>query len=102
MTDVWSFGVTLWEILGFARRQPFDNLSDEQVIENLGHCYCEDGNYRPLSPPPNSPKEIIDLMFECWNHDEKRRPTAVEIHMFLARKNKGFNPDDENSDAAIN
>jgi hypothetical protein len=31
--------VTLWEILTFAREQPFENLSDEKVIENIGHIY---------------------------------------------------------------
>lgn len=40
--DVWSFAITLWEILTFAREQPFENLSDEKVIENFGHIYQDD------------------------------------------------------------
>lgn len=31
---VWSFAVTLWEILTFAREQPFEDLTDEKVVEN--------------------------------------------------------------------
>lgn len=41
-SDVWSFAITLWEILTFAREQPFENLSDEKVIENFGNIYQDD------------------------------------------------------------
>ncbi|XP_048779029.2 discoidin domain-containing receptor 2-like isoform X2 [Ostrea edulis] len=94
-SDVWSFAVTLWEILTFAKDQPFDSLTDEQVIENAGHYYRNDSKEVYLSLPPNCPKEIYDLMVECWNRNEACRPTFREVHMFLQRKNMGYNPKDE-------
>ncbi|KAL5012628.1 hypothetical protein ScPMuIL_011179 [Solemya velum] len=94
-SDVWSFAVTLWEILTFARDQPFDSLNDEQVIENAGHYYRNDNRQVYLPQPPNCPKEIYDLMRECWNRQESERPSHREIHMFLQRKNMGYNPKDE-------
>ena len=41
-SDVWSFAVTLWEILTYARQQPYEELADEQVIEALARLYHND------------------------------------------------------------
>ncbi|XP_022905687.1 discoidin domain-containing receptor 2 [Onthophagus taurus] len=92
-SDVWSFAVTLWETLTFAREQPFEELSDDKVIENVTHFYQDDGKYMFLSAPINCPKEIYDLMCECWQRNESDRPSFREINLFLQRKNLGYTPD---------
>jgi discoidin domain receptor family protein 2 len=94
-SDVWSFAVTLWEVLTFARERPYDNHSNEQVLDNCGHYYRGNGQHLALSQPPNCPKEIYDLMVECCHRDEALRPTFREIHMFLSRKNMGYDPHSE-------
>lgn len=38
-SDVWAFGVTLWETLTFCNEQPYSQLTDEQVIENTGEFF---------------------------------------------------------------
>ncbi|XP_018324973.1 discoidin domain-containing receptor 2-like isoform X2 [Agrilus planipennis] len=92
-SDVWSFAVTLWEILTFAREQPFEEFSDERII-GIATCYYRDnGKYNLLPPPRGSSKEIYDLMCECWNRNDSDRPTFQEIHLFLQRKNLGYDPD---------
>jgi discoidin domain receptor family member 2 len=35
---------------------------------------------------------VYDLMCECWRREEDSRPSFKEIHMFLKRKNMGFQP----------
>ncbi|XP_049938799.1 discoidin domain-containing receptor 2-like [Schistocerca serialis cubense] len=92
-SDVWSFAVTLWEILTFAREQPFEELCDDKVIENVSHIYQDDGQQMFLPPPKNCPKEIYDLMCECWQRNESNRPNFREIHLFLQRKNLGYEPE---------
>ena len=92
---MWSFGVTLWEVLTFAAVQPFEHLHDEQVIENCSRYYNGDGTQVLLPQPLNSPKEIYDLMVECWNRDDLQRPSFREIHMFLQRENMGYTPSEE-------
>ena len=91
-TDVWSFGVTLWEILTFAREQPHESQSDAKILSNLSNIWREGRPTIFLSTPHGCPREVRDLMQECWQREEKERPSFREIHLFLQRKNLGFDP----------
>ncbi|KAE8743789.1 hypothetical protein FOCC_FOCC009565 [Frankliniella occidentalis] len=91
-SDVWSFAVTLWEVLGRCRELPFCELTSEQVVENSSHWYQDSGLQRALSRPPLCPREIYDLMLECWRRAKETRPRFHEIHLFLQRKNLGYEP----------
>ncbi|XP_066954935.1 discoidin domain-containing receptor 2-like [Macrobrachium rosenbergii] len=93
-SDVWSFGVTLWEILTMARQQPYDELSDEGVLENISHCYHGDGSNMMMLPhPPLCPREMYSMLTACWRCKDTERPPFWEIHMFLQRKNLGYSLD---------
>lgn len=104
-SDVWSFGVTLWEMLSFARCRPFDWLSDSQLVRDYVLCCSSPtpssspAEYQLLATPPRlpqprvCPREIYDLLLECWNVDGSQRPTFREIHMFLTRKGIGYRHD---------
>jgi len=101
-SDVWSFGVTTWEVLTFARETPLSALSDDEVVDNCERWYHHQGAAGSTSSaavvlerPALCPREIYDLLRECWQRDEERRPTFHEVHMFLRRKNSGYNPRDE-------
>lgn len=50
-SDIWSFAVTLWEILSFAREAPFAEFSDEQIITNANHFFKGDGQHVYLPQP---------------------------------------------------
>jgi len=89
--DVWSFAVTVWEILTLGSERPLSSLSDEQVVANSALARRGAVTARPARPP-TCPPEMYDLLVECWNADEHRRPTFREIDMFMRRKNMGFRP----------
>uniref|UniRef100_A0A3Q1ELJ8 receptor protein-tyrosine kinase n=1 Tax=Acanthochromis polyacanthus TaxID=80966 RepID=A0A3Q1ELJ8_9TELE len=82
-SDVWAFGVTLWEMLSVCQEQPYSNLTDEQVIDNAGEFFRDQGRQVYLSRPAVCPQGLYELMLSCWNRDCKLRPSFASIHSFL-------------------
>lgn len=65
-SDVWSFGVVLWEIFSFAL-QPYYGMAHEEVVK-----YVREG--KVLSCPDNTPQDVYDLMRLCWSKRPTNRP----------------------------
>ncbi|XP_018584257.1 discoidin domain-containing receptor 2 isoform X3 [Scleropages formosus] len=82
-SDVWAFGVTLWEIFTLCKEQPYSLLSDEQVIENTGEFFRNQGRQIFLSAPPLCPPSLFELMMRCWSRDIRDRPTFDHIREAL-------------------
>ena len=70
-SDVWSFGVTLYEIWSLGDK-PWGNASDEEVIQALstGHI---------LSAPIGCPGSIYEVMMRTWVSENTARPTFNEL-----------------------
>ncbi|XP_076441150.1 inactive tyrosine-protein kinase transmembrane receptor ROR1-like [Babylonia areolata] len=74
-SDVWSFGVVLWEVFSFGL-QPYFGCSNQEVIEMI--------RSRQLLPQPEDcPGRVYGLMMECWNEIPSRRPPFRECHARL-------------------
>ncbi|XP_026565131.1 NT-3 growth factor receptor isoform X1 [Pseudonaja textilis] len=74
-SDVWSFGVILWEIFTYGK-QPWFQLSNTEVIE----CITQG---RVLERPRVCPKEIYDIMLGCWQREPQQRLNIKEIYKLL-------------------
>ncbi|KAG9489126.1 hypothetical protein GDO78_005233 [Eleutherodactylus coqui] len=74
-SDVWSFGVILWEIFTYGK-QPWFQLSNTEVIE----CITQG---RVLERPRVVPKEIYDIMLGCWQREPQLRLNIKEIYKIL-------------------
>jgi serine/threonine protein kinase len=66
-SDVWSFGVVLWEICtlgGF----PYPTILTEHLLEKLKE------NYR-MERPENCSEDLYSIMMKCWRSDPETRPS---------------------------
>jgi len=88
-SDVWSFGVCLWEMWSYGVT-PYPGMSNAEVMEFL------DKGQR-LKSPANCPTEITDMMKSCWSEVAVHRPSFRDLRMRLEELYK--DPTEEESAA---
>ncbi|XP_036704867.1 fibroblast growth factor receptor 4 isoform X1 [Balaenoptera musculus] len=70
-SDVWSFGILLWEICTLGG-SPYPGIPVEELFSLLreGHR---------MDRPPHCPPELYGLMRECWHAAPSQRPTFKQL-----------------------
>ncbi|XP_069957661.1 insulin-like peptide receptor [Cherax quadricarinatus] len=71
MSDIWSYGVLLYEIVTFGAF-PFQGMTNDQVLEHVkaGHTIAI----------PRGVKPQLDVLLKtCWNRNPMRRPQVLQI-----------------------
>jgi serine/threonine protein kinase len=75
-SDVWSYGVLLWEIFTFGCT-PYPSLQPEEILEKLA------GGYRMEKPAECTDYIYESIILNCWNIEPKKRPKFGElVHSF--------------------
>ncbi|XP_051233151.1 megakaryocyte-associated tyrosine-protein kinase isoform X2 [Dicentrarchus labrax] len=77
-SDVWSYGVLLWEIFSYGR-QPYPKMSLKEVKERV------EGGYR-MEAPEDCPPGVYSLMKICWEQEPRRRPAFHKLREKLERE----------------
>ncbi|XP_014857036.1 PREDICTED: vascular endothelial growth factor receptor kdr-like isoform X1 [Poecilia mexicana] len=71
-SDVWSFGVLMWEIFSLGA-SPYPGVQiDEEFC-----CRLKDGTR--MRAPDYAPSEIYQTMLDCWQGEPQQRPTFTEL-----------------------
>ncbi|KAI1889766.1 hypothetical protein AGOR_G00166310 [Albula goreensis] len=75
-TDVWSFGVLLWET--FSRGvTPYASMNNQQTRDEVERGYR-------MPAPEGCPPEVYALMCHCWQYDPRKRPSFHTLQRELS------------------
>lgn len=71
-SDVWSFGVVMWEIFAFGRA-PYPRMGQKDVVDAVVKGYR-------MECPDTCPKEVYDkAIMLCWDIEPLKRPTFSDL-----------------------
>ncbi|XP_053306575.1 proto-oncogene tyrosine-protein kinase receptor Ret [Spea bombifrons] len=76
-SDVWSFGVLLWEIVTLGGN-PYPGIAPERLFNLLKTGYR-------MEKPENCSDEMYNLMLKCWKQEPDKRQTFGEISKELEK-----------------
>lgn len=76
-SDVWAFGVTMWEI-ATRGMTPYPGIQNHEIYDHLleGHR---------LKQPPDCLDELYEIMYLCWRADPQDRPAFTQIREMLEK-----------------
>ncbi|XP_070772936.1 macrophage colony-stimulating factor 1 receptor 2 [Enoplosus armatus] len=77
-SDVWSYGVLLWEIFSLGK-SPYPNVA----VDTNFYKMIKDG--RHMDQPDFAPAEMYQLMMLCWSLEPTDRPTFKMIGQLISR-----------------
>ena len=75
-SDVWSYGVLLWEMYTLGK-QPFDDRTGQETVD-----FIEGGGRLPR--PGGAELEVFSTMLWCWEYKAEDRPTFKELFRIFA------------------
>lgn len=77
-SDIWSTGVTFWEIFNFGRQAPFQLYSNAQVVDLIVAG-------RLLDCPSYCEPSLYALMLDCWREIPAQRCSFSELVQKLSQ-----------------
>jgi len=89
--DIYSFGIVFWEIMTEGKLNPFDNFTNEQLINELLK------NHYVMPKPAKCLDAAYEIMLDCWKPSEKRASSS-EICEKLTKLSKKYEVDDDDDD----
>ncbi len=75
-SDVWAFGVTMWEIFTLAKDIPYEDMQDEELMVDVTQKHPR----TLLAKPTNCPANMYDVMLMCWKESPSDRASFETLY----------------------
>ena len=77
-SDVWSFGVTMWEVFTLGQCIPYEDMTDMQVVEDAAM-----EKRTLLNNPDKCRLDVYRVMLDCWEAVPNRRASFNTLQSML-------------------
>uniref|UniRef100_A0A1B0CEU7 Tyrosine-protein kinase-like otk n=1 Tax=Lutzomyia longipalpis TaxID=7200 RepID=A0A1B0CEU7_LUTLO len=88
-SDVWAYGVLVWELFTQAREIPFETLSNEEVFAQAQAAKLE------MTVAEATPECLKPILTTCWATSAKERPSFSQLTVALVNALKNECPTKE-------
>ena len=78
-SDIWSYGVTVWEIFTLCKQRPYQGWTDKEVIKDA----MKEEKRALLEQTEHCPDEAYKMMKSCWKHNPDERSNFNDLYSQL-------------------
>lgn len=75
-SDIWAYGVSVWEIFTLGKKQPYEELDDQEMIQDA----IKGTGRRIMNKPKGCPQAVYEVLLHCWEYAAEDRATFKEVH----------------------
>ena len=73
-TDVWAFGVLVWEVFMLGKVKPYRDMTDDDLVKDAVKA-----NRKILEKPDSCPLEVYEIMLQCWRSQSYDRASFHQL-----------------------
>lgn len=78
-SDIWAYGVVVWEIFTLGKKQPYEELDDQEMIQDA----IRGTGRRIMNRPEECPQTVYKVLLRCWEYAAEDRATFKEVYESL-------------------
>ena len=75
-SDVWSFGVVIWEMFN-PSSLPYEDCDDKVCVERITQGYV-------MEAPKECPERVVKILKACWYQNPSSRPSFLYMSSLLS------------------
>ena len=75
-SDVWAFGVVVWEVFTMCAQRPYEEMTDAELIQNARNAEKR----KLLQKTEHCPDQVYQVLLQCWKSLPAERPNFTQLY----------------------